>query len=794
MLAAAGAAPVAGADDFVPPTLAAEQVRATYDVVIAGAGTGGIGAAIQAARLGASVLLLEETDWVGGQMLAAAVSAIDEGGAGNLVRGRGLYRELVERVDAFYRPLGLDPYSVGRHNNLRLEPRVGRRLVHAMLAEAGRGPGRLDLVLRARVVKVHRTESLVTGAELEITTSAGRVTRLVASRVLIDATEWGDVLPLAGARYRSGNRSSGDLDPARLIQENTWTAVVRRYPGGVPPELRLAAAPPGYERMREHFASRIVPGSAPFRRGQPMSAQAFLEYRGMPDSAPGAAGGGLTRTHLNYSNDHPCSVAYLEDPAQRTATDRAMRLRTLQLLHFVQQELGLADWSVADDEGFDSPHNRAEIDAWLREEPALAPYRKILYHFSALPYVRESRRLAGLHTLTAREISRGPGRRPFQFPTAIALGDYRLDLHGGRARADLELDLDRVEDLADAKPGLAGPFAIPLECLVPETLDGFLAAEKNYSQSRLVNGATRMQPHTLNVGQAAGALAALAVRHGVPPRRIDPVLVQRVVLAARSALHVTPFADVPAESPDWPALQLAAVRGLFALDGGRVDPVRPLRRAELATVAAERGVGPDPVETGGAEAVSRADFARVLAGAGSEVKVVFRAAADEGARPITRSEAAQVWGEWLERRALARMGAGTQTLDWTASRPATAPVTPAPATARAGSGLERQVHRLVEAGVITDASYWIENAGADGGCDGGRVAGLLLAAAQILEPAATPATMVDALVRAGVISSREYWLKNAVPGGRCAGRNVAALLRNLAAHPAVGPQAGSRLR
>ena len=50
----------------------------SYDVVIAGAGTGGFSAAIQAARLGAKVALIEETDWIGGQMAAAGVSTMDE--------------------------------------------------------------------------------------------------------------------------------------------------------------------------------------------------------------------------------------------------------------------------------------------------------------------------------------------------------------------------------------------------------------------------------------------------------------------------------------------------------------------------------------------------------------------------------------------------------------------------------------------------------------------------------------------------------------------------------------------
>jgi hypothetical protein len=772
--------PALRGEDFIPPSTSPDALRPAYDVVVAGAGTGGIGAAIQAARLGASVLLIEETDWIGGQMLAAAVSALDEGGAGNLVRSRGLYRELLQRIEAYYQPLGLDPYRAGRYTNTRVEPRVGRRLVHAMLAEASQG-GRLDLLLRARVTRVRRDGDTVHGAELEIITAQGPLRRTVASRVLIDATEWGDLLPLAGARYRSGNRTHDALDPTRLIQENTWTAVIKRYPEGVPAALRLTHPPPGYEQRRPAFAAAIVPGDTPFRRGTPMSWVPFVDYRGMPNSAPPLPPPlPLSRTHLNFTNDYPCTVADLEDPARRLATGRAMRLRTLQLLYYIQSELGQRDWAVADDEGFDSPYNRGQIDAWLRERPELEPFRQTLYHFSVIPYVRESRRLVGLHTLLAREISRGPGKQPTQFPTAVSLGDYRLDLHGGRSRENLELDLDRFEDLEDAQPGRAGPFAIPLECLVPVTLDGFLAAEKNFSQTRLVNGATRMQPHTLNLGQAAGALAALAVRHGVPPRRVDAVLVQRVLLDARSTLHLTPLQDVPPENSDWPAIQLVAVRGLLPFEDGRFFPPRPLTAAEVAHILLALG-GPASATSEPSARPTRSDFARLLAKvAPAEVALLFDAPAATAAQPITRSEAAQVLAEFLELRALGRLRHTPQSLRWNTVKPASAP-----STARAPTALTRQLRRLLAAKIITAPEYWAEQVEAGRDCDGARVADLLLHGARTLDPTATAATSVDVLLRAGVISARDYWTKSAVPGGRCTGKNVAALIRNLAEHTAV---------
>src|SRR5436190_23514323 len=48
------------------------------EVLIVGGGMGGVAAALAAARAGRAVLLAEETDWLGGQMTAQGVSALDE--------------------------------------------------------------------------------------------------------------------------------------------------------------------------------------------------------------------------------------------------------------------------------------------------------------------------------------------------------------------------------------------------------------------------------------------------------------------------------------------------------------------------------------------------------------------------------------------------------------------------------------------------------------------------------------------------------------------------------------------
>jgi len=528
----------------------ADQLKDKYDIVIAGAGTGGCGAAVQAARMGHSVLLLEETDWIGGQAMAAGVTSMDEGVT--LVRERGLYRELCGLIASHYQPLGIHDETAYWQRHVAVEPRVGRHLLHVLLGDA-KGKGTLDLCLRSRVTKVRKDGDNVTGVELENITDKGKVTRSISCRILIDATEWGDVIPLTGARYRAGNcLSDTGIDQTRHVQDNTWCAVIKQYPQGVPQELLITSPPPGYtEKVQAAFVKSLTDGGKVDVKTKPWNWATFIGYRGMPDSSHSGDSPPITRTHLNYNNDYLSTVAELEDPARRQSTNRAMRLKTLHLLYYIQNGLGKKDWAIANDEGYDTPYNRAEIDAWINDEPGLAPYRPILYHFCVMPYTRESRRIIGLHTLTAHEIQRIPGP-PVQFTDTVALGDYAVDMHGSKVAKYLELDLDPESEIPHkfGESGL-GPFAIPFGCFVPEKIDGFLAAEKNISQSRMANGATRLQPHTLNMGQAAGAIAALSIEHNVQPRHLNPDLVQRVLLEAGDTLVIEPMRGIPWRSKEW---------------------------------------------------------------------------------------------------------------------------------------------------------------------------------------------------------------------------------------------------
>jgi hypothetical protein len=560
------------------------DVASEYDVVVVGAGTGGLSAAMQASRMGASVLLLEPSDWIGGQMAAAGVTSMDEGyPPRDHLRERGLYGEFWRRASAFYLAIGKsnDTCAVSE-DHFAVEPHVARRIFGQMIEDTrltpvARGQAVLDVVLWSTVAKLLRDGDNIVGLEFERLDGSGSESRTVRSKVVIDATEYGDLIPMTGAPYRIGALLKGRDDLDRHsdypVQPITWTAVIRQYPDGVPPELQVNTPPTGYnpEAISPHL-SLSGDGRSPL----PWNWERMLKYRGMPDSsrslrAQNGSDGPLTRTHVNFGpNDQPFNVGDVEDPARREEAECEALRRTLAVLYYARQVMGVEDWSVADDVGYDSPYNRDRVDKLIKRQTDLAPYREVLYHFPVIPYVRESRRIVGVDTLTATQLRRKKPYSPAHFPTAVAIGDYPVDVHGEQhdRERQIELDLDEPEDLPKKWIQWGyGPFQIPFEAFIPAEVDGFLPAEKNLSQSRLASGATRLQPVTMLTGQAAGAIAAVAVREGVEPRDVAAISVQAGLLDAGSTLSLKRYEDVPHGVALWKAIQLASLYQVFEIEG-----------------------------------------------------------------------------------------------------------------------------------------------------------------------------------------------------------------------------------
>lgn len=545
---------------------ASEALR--FDVAVIGAGCGGTAAAIQAARMGMDVALIESSDWIGGQMTGAAVSMMDD-----VRRTRtGIYAEFLRRAREYYEKRGTAVnVCYWGSDTMSFEPWVIQKTLQDMLKESGM----VSLFMKSRVTGAVVEDGKVTAAEIESEEEGKRVIR---AEIFIDATETGDFIPLTGARYRAGNSLSPDIDPEGVIQYITYVAVVKKYPGGLPEELRLKRRPPKYEEYLPHFREITAIGGGWWPGEPPYNTSVHNAYRGMPDITNPLReiiDGGrpetwplITRTAINWANDYPgknvdgggMPVAYLEDMAFRRGAEREAMLKTLCFLFYMQTELGLSDWSVDDRQGYGGSFS-CDWRGWKDMPADFAP---ILAHFPPFPYVRESRRIAGVTTMTVKDVMRDLdlGRALETKSDSIALGEYPTDIHGLRDDHFLDKDLDeKAEDIPEDTEWKGGLFQIPMGVLIPEELDGLLAAEKNISVSRVVNGSTRLQPVTMLTGQAAGALAATAVAEKKEARDVRVIDVQSALLDAKDRLSLFSFLDVPVDSLWWKGVELASLYG-----------------------------------------------------------------------------------------------------------------------------------------------------------------------------------------------------------------------------------------
>ncbi|HPX03834.1 MAG TPA: FAD-dependent oxidoreductase [Synergistaceae bacterium] len=546
-------------------TAFAEERR--YDVAVIGAGSGGCSAAIQAARMGMSVALVEESDWIGGQMTGAAVSTMDD----KTKTRTGIYLEFITKVREYYSARNTN-YNIcyWGSDTIAFEPWVGQMILKDMLGQAGP----IDIILKAKLLSAKVADNTIRSVNVQVD---GKNIN-VSARVFIDATECGDLIALSGAMYRAGNSVSPNIDKNAIIQDITYPAVIKRYREGLPPELKVQGPPPRYTDYLFEFRMTIRKNGNTWPGQYPFSPVVHNAYRAIPDPSNSAfIDGGkpetwpkISKTAINWANDYPgksgsipgLSVEFLESPNFRALATKEAMLKTLAFLYYLQTELGLSDWSVDNRQGYGGWFSTD----WANWAEIPERYHPILSHFPPFPYLRESRRIVGIKTMTVDDIIRDEklGRTLVSKPHSLALGEYPIDIHGNNDSIYLETDLGETrEKIPNDWEGEGGLFQIPFEIFVPEKMDGLVAAEKNISVSRVVNGSTRLQPVTMLTGQAAGAIAALAVTEKVQPRRLRPIAVQSELWRAKCRLSLFDFEDVPNYSPSWAGVEAAMLYGFM---------------------------------------------------------------------------------------------------------------------------------------------------------------------------------------------------------------------------------------
>ena len=192
------------------------------DVLIIGGGASGVTSGIQSARMGANTLILEESTWLGGMLTSAGVSAVD----GNYRLPAGLWGEFKNRLSDYYG--GLDSLKTGWVSNVLFEPSVGNKILHEMVA----AENNLKVWKQACLEEVKRTgDEWVAKVKVE-----GQGVKTVRAKVMIDATELGDVAKMCGVKYDIGMESRDDthedIAPEKknnIVQDITYVAILKDY-------------------------------------------------------------------------------------------------------------------------------------------------------------------------------------------------------------------------------------------------------------------------------------------------------------------------------------------------------------------------------------------------------------------------------------------------------------------------------------------------------------------------------------------------------------------------------------
>ena len=188
------------------------------DILIVGGGTGEVAAALAAARRGRHVHFIEETDWIGGQLTAQGVSALDEHEHIEAFGGTASYYQLRNMLRDHYRPLAGEAGKQPHFNpgncwvtRVAFEPKVAVAAMMALLRPHV-DAGRLSLHLRVKVAAAEVEDDRI----ISVTTLSledGAAIKFCPAMVL-DATELGDLLPLVGAEYVVGAETIAETGEA----------------------------------------------------------------------------------------------------------------------------------------------------------------------------------------------------------------------------------------------------------------------------------------------------------------------------------------------------------------------------------------------------------------------------------------------------------------------------------------------------------------------------------------------------------------------------------------------------
>ncbi|MDQ8184655.1 FAD-dependent oxidoreductase [Pelagicoccus sp. SDUM812002] len=534
---------------FVPHALS--QADHESDLVIYGATSAGIAAALQAERMGYSVTLIEPSDHIGG----LTTGGLGQTDIGNKQVIGGIAREFYQRVKTHYasdeawewqgrsdyRDGGQTRTEAGEDAMWTFEPKVASAIFSEMLKEAGiqvKTGERLD----RSGVGVKKIGSRIQSLETE----SGK---LYKGKVFIDATYEGDLLAETGVSYAVGREANEQYgETLNGVQAGLWAPTLER---GLSTNAANHQIAPGVSAYREpgHPESGVLPfivaGGPGIEGSGDDGVQAYC-YRAcltdhpenrIPFAKPESydelhyellfrhveAGGSFywinsampnRKTDTNNGGGFSGDFIGMNHAYPEASYDER---KAIEQSH-KDYQLGLY-WSLA---------NHPRVPQWIRDDVSRWGLPKDEYeetdHWSPQLYIREARRMIGQLVMTQHHCE---GLEVVE--DSVGMAAYGMDSHHVQRYVDAN---GYAQNEGNVQAHVAAPYPISYRSMLPKSGEADnLVVPVCVSSTHVAFGSIRMEPVFMVLGQSAATAACLSIEADSTLSELDVSALQARLLA-----------------------------------------------------------------------------------------------------------------------------------------------------------------------------------------------------------------------------------------------------------------------
>ncbi|QOV91663.1 FAD-dependent oxidoreductase [Humisphaera borealis] len=529
----------------------AENVAGDYDLIVYGGTSGGVAAAVQARRMGRTVVVIEPTQRLGG-LSSGGLGQTDIGNKAAIGGiAREFYRDVKKRymeVDAWkwqqpseYKDGGQTRTDNGEDTMWTFEPSVALRIYNRWVRD-----NKIPVAFGERLNRktgVQKDGGRITA----ITMESGKT---FAGKMFIDATYEGDLLAAAGVSYTVGREANAQYGET-LNGVQVKNSKNHQLKPGIDPYV-----------VKGDKASGLLPHIDPNGPGEEGAAdkrvQAYCfrmcltdkDENRIPFHKPEGYVDAWYELMLRNFEAGETGMAWINSsmPNRKTDTNNRTGFST----DFIGQNYAYPEASYEEREKIVAQHrlyqqglmwtlaNHPRVPEKMRREFARWGMCKDEFNEDGVQrggwqeqlYVREARRMVGAHVMTQ---SNCVGKEVV--PDAVGMGAYGMDSHNQQRYVDAA---GHVRNEGNVEVGVPSPYPISYRSLTPKKDEcQNLLVPICLSASHIAYGSIRMEPVFMVLGQTCATAAIHAIEDGKAVQDVDYAKLRTKLLEDKQVLEWT---------------------------------------------------------------------------------------------------------------------------------------------------------------------------------------------------------------------------------------------------------------